>query len=95
MDHRDLADSWAVTLRHLAAARFYLAEHLPMGEARAAERDLAHYLHHNEFGLALGEAEALGEMCQAPAAFWLELRLAAANMDLNEEAERYARRSES
>lgn len=95
MDHRDLAESWVVTLRYLAAARFYLAEHLPMGEARDAERELAHYLHHNEFGLALGEAEALGEMCQAPAAYWLELRNAATNMGLTEEAARYALRSDS
>ena len=91
MENRALAESWAVTLRHLAASRFYLPELLPTEQARAAEREWAHFLHHNELGLALDEAEALGEECSAPAAFWRELRLAAANMGLIEAAERYAR----
>jgi hypothetical protein len=95
MERHDLRESWAVTLRHLAAARFYLPEHLPMGEVRDTERELAHYLYHNEFGLALGEADALGELCSAPAAYWRELQLAAGSMGLDEEATRYAQRSES
>ncbi len=90
MKNRALIESWAVTLRHLAACRFYLPEVLPSEEARAAEREWAHYLHHNELALALEEAEALGELCSAPAAFWRELRLAAENMGSNDAAERYA-----
>lgn len=95
MPNPELVKSWAVTLRHLAACRFYLPELLPMGDARSIERELAHYLHHNEFGLALGEADALGELCSAPGAFWKELQLAARNMNMVEEEKLYAKRSES
>jgi hypothetical protein len=94
MEARELAESWAVTLRHLAACRFYLPEVLPSEAARDAEKGLASYLHHNELGLALDEANALGEHCAAPAAYWRELQLAAASMGMTEEAKRYALRSE-
>ena len=95
MERSDVRETWAVTLRHLAATQFYLPEHLPMGEARVTERELAHYLHHNEFELALDEADALVELCSAPASYWREMQQAAASMGLVEEAARYAQRSES
>ena len=66
-----------------------------MGEARAIERELAHHLHHNEFGLALVEAEALGELCSAPGAFWKELQRAAGSMNMADEEKRFSKRSES
>ncbi len=47
------------------------------------------YLHHNEFGLALESAEALGRLSKAPREFWVELRLAAENMGLAGDAKRY------
>jgi hypothetical protein len=95
MPNPEPVKSWAVTLRHLAACRYYLPELLPIGEARAIEREFAHYLHHNEFGLALDEADALGELCSAPGAFWKELQLAARSMNMLEEEKLYAKRSDS
>lgn len=50
------------------------------------------YLRHNELGLALNEAEFVGELCHSPPAFWAELRLAAQNMGLSEDAARFAAR---
>jgi hypothetical protein len=88
-----LRDSWAVTLRHLSACRYYLPESLGSADAIAAERELIGYLHHNEFGLALESAAALGRLISAPREFWMELRLAADNMGLAGDAERYARLS--
>ena len=79
-------------MRHLAACRYHLPEALAGEGALGAERELAHYLHHNELGLALAEAEALGELTNAPPTFWRELELAAASMELREEATRYAGR---
>ena len=88
----ELRESWARTLRHLAAARYYLPVTLPQGEASDAEREVDHFLHHNEFGLALESAEALGTAVSAPKEFWLELKLAAENMGLVADAERYSKR---
>ena len=90
----ELSKSWAITLRHLAACRFYLPEHLVGDDVRDAERELTLYLHHNELGLALREAEAMGEACNAPPQFWRELQLAADNMGNTEAASRYASRNE-
>jgi hypothetical protein len=90
----ELSQSWSVTLRHLAACRFYLPERLDGDAAQNAERELISYLHHNELGLALCEAEALGDACNAPPQFWRELQLAAENMGKTEAASRYASRNE-
>jgi hypothetical protein len=91
MTDKKLKESWAVTLRHLAASRYYLPTLLE-GEALEAARRMEDYLHHNELGLALDEAEALGELVESSARFWEELRLAAQNMGMKEEAAKYARR---
>lgn len=90
-----LLQSWVVTLRHLSACRFYLPETLPSEEAAACGRQLDHFLHHREYGLALEEAEALGTLCSAPPEYWRELRLAADNLGLAEASSRYAGRHES
>ena len=84
----ELVASLARTLRHLAAARFYLAEALPAGESSDAEAELLSYLHHREYGLALEVAESLGSFVQAPAEYWRELQLAAENMGNIEAARR-------
>ena len=90
-----LRQSWAITLRHLAASRYYLPTQLD-GAALDASSQMEEFLHQNEFGLALGEAEALGELCQAPDVFWEELRLAAENMGSSDKVARLAaRRSQS
>jgi hypothetical protein len=90
---RGLRDSWAITLRHLAACRYYLPEELTTPNAIEAERRWSEYLHHNEWGLALSEAEAMGEEQGAPAEYWDELRAAAVNMGLEAEAAAFAARS--
>ena len=92
MSTPELRASWARTYRHLAAARYYLAIELPEGDPRAAAAEIEHYLHHNEFGLALESAEALGVSVSAPEQFWQELKLAAESMGLVDEAARYAER---
>jgi len=91
MNNAALRESWAVTLRHLAACRYYLPETLGTAEAVKAEHDCDHYLHHNELGLALEAAEDLGLSSDAPSEFWRELKMAAANMGLDELADRYAK----
>ena len=87
-----MRESWAKTLRYLAAARYYLPALLPHGDATEAAREVDHFLHHNEYGLALESAEALGLAVSAPPEFWRELKLAAENMGLIEAANRYAAR---
>lgn len=92
MDHTTHAKSWASTLRHLSACRLYLPEDLASSEAEVAANELVRFLHRNEFKLALDEAEALGEVSNAPASFWWELHLAAVSMGLSERAIRYTER---
>ena len=90
-----LAESWAITVRHLAACRFYLPERLAAEASLVAELELAHYLHHNELGLALEAAEALGNTLKPPTQFWRELQLAASSMGMAEAAGRYAARRDA
>lgn len=85
----DLKESWAVTMRHLAASRFYLPKELAFEEAIEAEKEYLDYLHHNEFKLAMEAADQMGIMNNAPNEFWRELELAAKNMGLESEAKRF------
>jgi hypothetical protein len=94
-DRAALAESWVTTLRHLAACRFYLPERLASEESLAAELELAHYLHHNELGLALEAAESLGDTLEPPPQFWRELELAATSMEMQEASARYAARRDA
>ncbi|WJN57362.1 hypothetical protein OH686_01355 [Pseudomonas sp. SO81] len=87
MTNEELRKSWAVTLRHLAASRFFLLEHLPSQEAEDCWAQAQGFLHHNELGLGLEELQELGELCSAPKEFWLELLLAAENMGLEAHSE--------
>ena len=91
MTNEELQKSWAVTLRHLAASRYHLPERLE-GEALGAASHFDHLFHHNEFGLALEEAEALGKLAESNACYWEELRLAAENIGMDEAAAKFARR---
>jgi hypothetical protein len=88
-----LRESWAITLRHLAACRYYLPVVLTAPDAIKAERAWNEYLHSNELGLALAEADVMGHEQRAPAEYWNELRAAAANMGLEAEAAAFAARS--
>ena len=89
----ELRESWAITLRHLAVCRYYLPETLTSPRAIEAERTWNAHLHNNELGLALSEAEVMGQEQHAPVEYWEELRAAAANMGLEEEAASFAARS--
>ena len=84
----ELKLSWAISLRHLAASRYYLSEQLPSEDANNCWTMLQEYLHHNELGLALDEAEYLGVLCDAPSEFWAELLSAAEQMHRAESASR-------
>jgi|APAra7269097080_1048540.scaffolds.fasta_scaffold13477_1 hypothetical protein len=81
----ELKASLAITLRHLAASRFYLPQTLPSQDADACWLSMEGFLHHNELGLALDDAMELGELCSAPKEFWGELHSAAVNMGLQSE----------
>lgn len=91
MTHEEPLNCWAAALRHIAASRYYLPPRLE-GKARDAAMQMEHFLHHNEFGLALDEAEALGDLAESNQAYWEELRLAARSMGLEDAAARFARR---
>jgi hypothetical protein len=93
MASTELRESWAITLRHLAASRYYLAERFTAESALSCEQDFNRFLHNNEFGLAMLEAEALGQRCDAPPEFWRELLLAARSMGDAEAEHKYAARS--
>ena len=91
MTQEELQKSWRVTLRYLAASRYYLPTRLE-GEALDAATRMEELLHHNELGLALDEAEALGALTESNAAYWEELRLAALSMGREEAAARFTGR---
>jgi hypothetical protein len=86
MTSDELRKSWAISLRHLAASRFYLEEHLVSKDAEESWINAQAFLHHNELELALEELQELGELCFAPRVFWSELLLAAENMGLADNA---------
>lgn len=88
MAHQGLINSWAITLRHLAASRYYLPEQLQDSEAVALWQEIEGFLHHNELGLALDDLEILGNHVSAPVEYWRELLLAAQNIGSKEHVAR-------
>jgi hypothetical protein len=78
-----LQQSWATTLRYLAASRFYLPAALPTSDSEAAWSEVEHFLRHNELELALESAIELGDLVSAPPQYWGELLLAAREMGLD------------
>ena len=84
------------TLRHLAAARFYLPVTLKGGDKFAVEEMYLDYLHNREYELALDELVEFGienEGFAEEALFWRELELAAAQMGLTDRATDFHRRA--
>jgi hypothetical protein len=79
-----LKASHVVTLRHLAASRYYLPTELSSGEANAVWESMQNYLHHNELGLALEDAIDLGDISGGDKQYWKELYLAAQSMNLSD-----------
>ena len=88
-------ETWKRTLRHLAAARFYLPVTLKGGEKYDVEEQYLDYLHNREYELALGELMEFGMENAGfaeEALFWAELEMAALEMGLTSKAEECARR---
>jgi hypothetical protein len=80
------------TLRHLAAARFFLPETLKRFDSYDAEGQYVEFLHHKEYGLAIEYLEDIGILNSGFAEepmFWAELAAAAVLMGRTEDSERF------
>jgi hypothetical protein len=86
MDRKELKRMWAVTAKHLNAARAQLPEVPAPGLDGATVSGFDECLLHNEMELALDELEDLGLTNAPPAEFWRHLIFAAESMDLSERA---------
>ena len=89
-------ESWKQSLRHLAAARFYLPVTLKGGEKFAIDEQYLDYLHNREYELALGELVEFGienAGFAEEALFWRELELAAECMGLTTKSAEFRRRA--
>ncbi|MGF1770290.1 hypothetical protein L4D06_23270 [Enterovibrio makurazakiensis] len=87
----DLEKSWKITIVHLKAARSTLLEHMLFAKANEVEKEFDEYLEHNELELAMNALDYVGTLSKAPDEFWFNLELAALNMGLVVDAERYNR----
>ncbi|HGS4984503.1 TPA: hypothetical protein ACMDSY_004500 [Vibrio parahaemolyticus] len=87
----NLEKSWKITIKYLNAARRKLPEEMFFSEAKEAEKDFNEYLKHNELELAMNALDDMGILSNAPDEFWLDLELAASNMGLLADAERFNR----
>jgi len=86
MDRAELERIWAITARHLTAARAELPEVPVPGVDGASISGFDECLRHNEMELALDELEDLG-LTNAPSVeFWRHLSFAADSMELSERA---------
>lgn len=89
MDMTSLEESQKVTIGHLEAARKLLPEEMFFEEAKAFDKEYLEYLEHNELELAMNSLNDLGVLCNAPSGFWRQLELAASNMGLASEEQRF------
>jgi hypothetical protein len=91
---REWPESWKKTLRHLAAARFFLPVELDTSKGLGGDEQYLQYLHHREFALALDDLAEIGVentgYAEEPM-FWAELALAAENMGLPDQAALYSK----
>ena len=92
MDRKELERMWAVTAKHLSAARAQLPEVPAPGLDGASVSGFDECLRHNEMELALDELEDLGLTNAAPPDFWRHLVFAAESMELWERATDFKRR---
>ncbi len=74
--------SWAITRKHLEKARSFLPTYPIQTDITESIEAYQDFIDHNEFELAMGQLEGLGEVHPCPKAFWKELKLAAQNMGL-------------
>ena len=84
-----LKHSWRITTKHLKEAHALLPKDLYFEEAKAFNNDFLEYIEHNELELALNSLDDLGILCNASNQFWRQLELAALNMELTSDAERF------
>jgi hypothetical protein len=94
---RQWPEQWKQSLRHLAAARFYLPVTLKGGDKFAVEEQYLDYLHNREYRLALDELVEFGienTGFAEEALFWHELELAAQAMGLADKAAEFRRRAQ-
>ncbi len=84
-----LEKSWRVSINHLKAARLLLPEEMFFEEAKTFDKEYSEYIEHNELELAMNSLDDLGLLCNAPDEFWKFLELAAENMGLLDEANRF------
>jgi len=92
MDRKELERMWAVTAKHLSAARAQLPEIPAPGLDGATVSGFDECVRHNEMELALDELEDLGLTNAPPADFWRHLVFAAESMELSERATDFKRR---
>ncbi len=83
---------WAVTAKHLSAARAQLPEVPAAGLDGATVSGFDECLRQNEMELALDELEDLGLTNAPPPDFWRHLVFAAESMELSERATDFKRR---
>lgn len=84
----ELEQSWAITKRHLAAAKQELPVQLPKFEDGWSPERYDEWFSHNELELAFDELEGIGAQVECSRRFWEELLAAAENMGLTEHAAR-------
>ena len=93
---REWPESRKQSLRHLAAARFYLPVTLKGGEKYAVDEMYLDYLHNREYRLAFDELFEFGlenAGFAEESLFWRELELAAETLGLADKAVECRRRS--
>jgi len=84
-----LEESWKITVSHLKSGRALLPDDMFFDESIEFDKEFSESLAHNELELALNSLDDLGLLCNAPDEFWKLLELAAENMGLSDEAERF------
>lgn len=92
MERSELERSWALTGKHLNAARALLRDDLPPNADGATLQGFEECLRKNEMEFALDELEDLGLACHPVAEFWRHLMFAAESMQLTERAAEYKQR---
>jgi len=84
-----LEESWKITVSHLKSGRALLPDDMFFEEAIEFDKEFSESLAHNELELAMNSLDDMGLLCNAPDDFWIQLELAATNMGLLDEAERF------
>ncbi len=92
MERSELERNWAVTSKHLSAARALLRDDIPTAPDGATLKGFEDCLRQNEMEFALDELEDLGLACHPVAEFWRHLMYAAENMALTERAAEFKQR---